>query len=434
MTPRAARDGLLVVVGRIGFVALWFGAVLLVYRGLGEDEAGLAEAGVFAVAMAIIRVASGCIVDSGDVALMRRAPLLLRDDPPAAFRLLWAAFALRLGAVGLAGGGLVVFAAVAAAGSVPTHSIVPLIGWIVAAILADAIFRSVMVVLQAQERFPTLVLLEGCLQVARLSAILLLWSTDAITVWRVLAAYVGVAFLVGLGGAALLLPRGMPGAFTLKRDDIAEMLNALKWLVPGMLVGVLSDRLDVMLVFAFGETEDAGRYGAMATLALMPDIVAGSLAALLQPRIAQMRIEGTYTANLRLFLRVSLAGALVAYLVALAIAGPVIGLVLGAAYLPGVPAFLVLLGGTLFWLAVTPLPLAMVGVHAPKRIAMVALGQSALIVAVGLPLFWLFGKVGMAIGVCATRVAVALALVAMARSLAIPAHEAEEAECASPSR
>ncbi len=430
MTLRAARDGLLVVVGRIGFVALWFGAVLLVYRGLGEDEAGLAEAGVFAVAMAIIRVASGCIVDSGDVALMRRAPLLLRDDPPAAFRLLWAAFALRLGAVGLAGGGLVVFAAVAAAGSVPTHSILPLMGWIAAAILADAIFRSVMVVLQAQERFPTLVLLEGCLQMARLAAILVLWSTDAITVPRVLAAYVGVAFLVGLGGAALLLPRGMTGAFALKRDDIAEMLNALKWLVPGMLVGVLSDRLDVMLVFAFGETEDAGRYGAMATLALMPDIVAGSLAALLQPRIAQMRIEGSYGAKLRLFLRYSLAGAALAYLAALVVAGPVIAMLLGSAYLPGAPTFLVLLAGTLFWLAVTPLPLAMVGVHAPRLIAMTALGQIGLIVVLGLPLFWLLGKLGMSIGVCTMRVAVAVSLFWMAQRLAQAANGGTEASCA----
>lgn len=434
MTLRAARDGLLVVVGRIGFVALWFGAVLLVYRGLGEDEAGLAEAGVFAVAMAIIRVASGCIVDSSDVALMRRAPLMLRDDPPGAFRLLWTAFALRLGAAGIAGAGLLAFAAVAASGGVPAHSILPLMGWVAAAIVADSIFRSVMVVLQAQQRFPTLVLLEGCLQVARLSAILLLWSIDAITVPRVLAAYVGVAFLVGLAGAALLLPRGMAGAFALRRDDALDMLHALKWLVPGMLVGVLSDRLDVMLVFGFGEADDAGRYGAMATLALMPDIVAGSLAALLQPRIARMRLEGTYTANLRLFLRVSLAGVLVAYVAALAIAQPVIGLVLGEAYIPGVPAFLVLLGGTLFWLAVTPLPLAMVGVHAPKWIAMVALGQSALVLAVGLPLFWMFGKVGMAVGVCATRVAVAVALVAMARSLALQAVEAEEVECASLSR
>jgi O-antigen/teichoic acid export membrane protein len=113
------------------------------------------------------------------------------------------------------------------------------------------------------------------------------------------------------------------------------------------------------------------------------------------------------------------------------IAEPVIGLMLGDGYLPGVPAFLVLLAGTLFWLAVTPLPLAMVGVHAPKRIAMVALGQSALIVAIGLPLFWLYGKVGMAIGVCATRVAVALALVAMARRLILPPDRAGEAQCAS---
>lgn len=418
MTLRAARDGLLVVGGRIGFVALWFGAVVLVYRGLGEDEAGLVQAGIFAVAMAIIRIASGCIVDSGDVALMRRAPLLLRADPVAAFRLFWAAFALRLAAALAAGTGLLVFAALAMPGATAGASITPLMGWVVAAIVADALFRSVMVVLQAQERFPALVLLEGSLQLARVVAILVLWAGGWITVGHVLVAYVGVAFAAGFVGAAVLMPRGMATAFALRRPDLAEMFHALKWLLPGMLIGVLSDRLDVLLVFGFGEPEDGGRYGAMVTLALVPDLVAGSLAAIVQPRISRMREEGTYAENLRVFLRFSVAGVVLAYLVALPLAEPVIGLVLGPAYLPGVPAFLVLLAGTLVWLALTPLPLAMVGVHAPKRLALIAVGQTGLILAVGLPLFWLFGKVGMAAGVFTMRVGVAVALLAMARRLA----------------
>ncbi len=102
MDRAAARDAALVVGGRIGFVALWFLAVLLVYRGLGSDAAGLSQAGLFAVAIATVKIASGCIVDPGDVALMRRAPELLRRDPEAAYSLFRAAFLLRGG--GYAGG------------------------------------------------------------------------------------------------------------------------------------------------------------------------------------------------------------------------------------------------------------------------------------------------------------------------------------------
>ena len=412
-----AHDGLLVVCGRIGFVALWFGAVLLVYRGLGEEESGLAQAGLFTVAIAIVKIASGCIVDSSDVALMRRAPGLLGSDAVAAYRLFWAAFALRLGATLLAGAGLLAFAPLLEPGSSAEHSIAPLMGWVVAAIFADMLFRSVMVVLQAQERFTALVLLEGALQVARLAAILVLWAGDWITVDRVLALYVGAAFLVAIVGLAALMPHGLLGACAVRREDVAGLLGALKWLVPGMLVGVLNDRLDVLLVYTFGGADHAGRYGAMVTLALIPDLIAGSLAAVVQPRIARMRQDGTYDASLRLFLCFSLPGVLLLYLVALALAGPVIGVVLGVGYAPGVPAFHWLLAGTLFWLAVTPLPLAMVAVHAPKGIALVAVGQSGIILATGLPLLWFAGEVGLAQGVCIMRVSVALALFAMARRL-----------------
>lgn len=418
MTSSTTRNGLLVVVGRIGFVALWFGAVLLVYRGLGQHEAGLAQAGLFAVAIAIIKIVSGCIVDSSDVALMQKAPGLLQSDPRAAYRLLWAAFALRLSATLVAVALLLIGAGVIDRIAAPRLSIAPLMIWVVAAILSDMLFRSVMVVLQAQERFPALVLLEGTLQMTRLVAILMLWAGDWITVETVLEAYAGVAFLAAAAGAATLLPRALFASLAISRTDLAELLGALKWLVPGMLLGVLNDRLDVLLVYYFGGAANAGRYGAMVTLALIPDLVAGSLAAIVQPRISRMRLEGSYAGNLRLFLRVSLPGALVAYLAALVLSQPVIGLVLGPGYTPGVPIMLWLLAGTLFWLAVTPLPLAMVAVHAPRRIALVALVQSALIVGTGLPLFWLAGDVGMAQGMCIMRVGVALALFAMARRLA----------------
>jgi len=434
MTGRMARHGLLVVVGRIGFVGLWFGALMLVYRGLGQDEAGLAQAGLFAVAIAIVKLASGCIVDPGDVALMRRAPGLLLSDRLAAYRLLWAAFALRLGASAIAGVALGMLAAVLSQIEVPGPSIAPLMGWVVAAILTDMLFRSVMVVLQVQERFPALVLLEGALQVARLVAILVLWAGDLITVERVLAAYTGVALLAALAGGAALLPRGLVGAFAIRRVDVVDLAGALKWLVPGMLLGVLSDRLDVLLVYGFGDGADAGRYGAMVTLALIPDLVAGSLAAILQPRIARMREQGGYGAGLRLFLRISVPGVVLVYGAALLLAAPVIGLLLGPSYVPGVPVLLWLLAGTLFWLAVTPLPLAMVAVHAPKRIAIVALSQSALILLTGLPLFWLWGEVGMAQGVCIMRVGVAMLLFVMARRLAPGPQPDAEGGCASPAR
>lgn len=417
MKERATRHGLMVVVGRIGFVGLWFGAVLLVYRGLGQDEAGLVQAGLFAITIAIVKLASGCIVDPGDVALMSRAPGLLRAEPEAAYRLFRSAFLLRLGATVFVSCMLLCLAGVVDQIASRGQSIAPLMGWVVAAIMADMLFRSVMVVLQTQERFRALVLLEGALQIARLAAILILWGNGWITVKAVLAVYIGAALLMAAVGAARLMPRGLFTDFGIRRADLIELLGALKWLVPGMLLGVISDRLDLFLVYTFGGADDAGRYGAMVTLALVPDLIAGSLAAILQPRITRMRNDGSYHTNQRNFLRISIPGVVLSYAMAVAVASPAIGIVLGTSYTAGVPILLWLLAGTLCWLAVTPLPLAMVAVHAPQRLALVALLQSGLIVFAGLPLFWLFGEVGMAQGVCIMRTGVAFTLVAMARRL-----------------
>ncbi|MBR0670936.1 lipopolysaccharide biosynthesis protein [Neoroseomonas soli] len=421
MPRRVARDALLVIGGRIGFVGLWFVAVLLVYRGLGADEAGLAEAGRFAVAIACVKIASGCIVDPGDVALMRRAPTLLRSDAEAAHRLLRAAFLLRLVATLVVAAALLAFAAgfgrrlVGGGGAVA-----PLMGLIVAAILADMLFRSVLVVLQAAERFPALVLLEGALQVSRLLAILLLLAAGAMTVERVLVAYAGAGFLAGLAGAALLLPRALFASAGIDRADVRDLVGFLKWMVPAMVLAAFNERLDILLVYAFKGADAAGRYGAMLTLAVVPDLVAGCLAAIVQPRIARMLAEGSYGETLRRFLTVALPGAVLCFLVAL-LAGPtVIPLVLGAGYAPGVPAFLWLLAGTLFWLAVTPLPMSLVAVHAPARIALVTIGQTAIIVTGAVALLPPFGPVGMAQAVCAMRVGVALALLVMAHRMARP--------------
>lgn len=424
MNGRTARDAIVVIGGRIGFVALWFVAVLLVYRGLGADAAGLAQAGLFAVAIACVKIASGCIVDPGDVALMRRAPTLLRQDPEAAFRLLRAAFALRLAATAPVALALLAFAAGVGQQMIGGASVAPLMVFVVAAILADMLFRSVIVVLQAQERFLQLVLLEGLLQASRFIAILALWLAGGMTVERVLMSYAGVAFVAGLAGAAVLLPRALFASIAIDRADLRDLLAFLKWMVPAMVLAAVNERLDILLVYTFNGADAAGRYGAMLTLALVPDLVAGSLASVVQPRIARMRSEGTYAAGLRMFLRVSLPGASFCYLVALLLAAPVIPWVLGAGYAPGIPIFLWLLAGTLFWLAVTPLPMTMVAVHAPARIAMVTTGQSVVLVLGSVTLLPLFGPLGMAQAVCVMRICVALALLVLAHRMAGPSRDA----------
>ncbi|MDP3415506.1 MAG: oligosaccharide flippase family protein [Falsiroseomonas sp.] len=419
--PRVmARNAALVISGRIGFVALWFLAVLLVYRGLGSDTAGLSEAGLFAIAIACVKIASGCIVDPSDVALMRRAPSLLRDDPEAAYRLFRAAFVLRGGLTAAVVLTLLLFAEIFSRDILGHPEATPLVRFVAAAIVGDMLFRSVMVVLQAAERFKALVLLEGFMQVLRFGSILLLWAFGAIQVELVLASYAAASFLALLVGAAGLLPRRLFASPRFEAKDLRHLLHFLKWMMPAMVLAAFNERLDILLVFGFAGSDVAGLYGAMLTLALVPDLVAGSLSSLLQPRIARMREEGSYASMLRLFLRISLPLLGVAFLLALLFARPVITLVLGPTYAAETGSFLWLLAGTLIWLAVTPLPMTMVAVHAPAQIALVTAGQLAIVASLGLILLPMHGPVGMAIAVFTTRISVALALFLMARRLAMP--------------
>lgn len=420
MTGRAMRDALLVFAGRVIFVGLWYAALVLVYKGLGQDAAGLAQAGLFAVSIACIKIVTGCIVEPVDVALMRRGPALLRSDAGAAFRLFRAAFWMRLAAVAAAAG--IMLGAVAVFGSrFPGQpGLMPLVPYLAAAVAGDMLFRSVLVVLQAAERFVAFVLIEGALQVTRFGAILLLWAGGEMRLDHIIASYAAAPYVAALCGA-LLLPRALFASAGTDRDAVLDLFHFLKWMVPAMVLATFNERLDVLLVYSFSGADAAGLYGAMLTLALAPDLLAGSLGSILQPRIVEMRDRGTYAAKLRRYLQFSLPGCALAFACALPLAEPVVRALLGASYAAGVPAFLWLLAGTLFWLAVTPLPLSLVAILAPKRIAAVTVTQSVIVTCGGLLLLPAFGAIGMAQTIFGMRVAIALLLMVLAQRLLRPA-------------
>jgi len=414
---RIALDALLMTGGRIGFVALWFVGVALVYRGLGADSGGVAQAGLFAMCIAVIKVVSGCITDPVDLALMRRAPGLLHTDKTAAYRLLHTAFGLRVGCAALIAGALYGFAPEIAVKLLHHAEAAGLLGVVAVAIMGDTVFRATLIVLQASERFVAFVALEGALQVMRFGSVLVLWASGTMSVELAIGCYAAAAVAASLGGL-LLLPRGLLASFRTGWPELRELLHYLKWMMPGMVLAALNERVDVFLVNGFTGAEAAGIYGAMLTLALVPDLIAGCLSAVLQPRIVRLHQGGHYAAAMRMFLMVAVPVCGLGMLAAIPLAGPVIGLMLGPAYLPGVPAFLWILGGTLFWLVVTPVPMTLLAVMVPSRIVLVTIFQSALLAVVGLLLVPRFGVIGMAQTVFAMRVTVALVVLVAGHRLA----------------
>ncbi|UFN49759.1 oligosaccharide flippase family protein [Roseomonas sp. OT10] len=415
----AALEALLVTGGRIAFVGFWFVAVMLVYRGLGQGPEGLAQAGQFAVAIAAVKIASGVVSDPLDLAVMRRVPPLLREAPERAWEVLRAAFGLRFAAVAVMAATGAALAPWLAELVLHDPAAAPVLRLAALAALGDAVFRAVLVVLQAQERFRRFVMVEALLQLGRFVSILLLWAAGGMDVARVLAFYAAIPWLAAAAGM-LALPRPLLRGWRVRRDDLLDLVHYLKWVVPAMVLAALNERLDIFLVTLFRGPDEAGLYGAMITLALVPDIIAGCLSTLLQPRIVAMQSGGRFPVQLRRFLMASLPVCALGFVVALAVSGPVIGWVLGPRYLPALPAFHWLLAGTLFWLAVTPLPLTLVAVQAPRRLALLTVVQSGIVLAGGLLLLPRLGLVGMAQAVFVMRASVALLVLLLARRMVAP--------------
>lgn len=425
MTRAAALQALLVTAGRIAFVGFSFVGILVVYRGLGTTEDGLAQAGLFAISLACIKVVSGCVSDPIDLAVMRRTPSLLSSDPARAFEILGAAFALRMAGAATIAALLLLLAPLISVHLLGRPEAATLVRCLALAGLADVFFRAVLVVLQASERFGAFVFMEAMLHVGRFTGILAIWLGGAMRVEAVVGIYAAVALGAALVGVSLL-PSGVVPGLRARWGDLVELCGYLKWMVPAMVLAALTERLDVFLVYSKAGSEAAGLYGAAVTLALIPDILAGCLSTFLQPRVARMHATGRLPDAIRRFLRISLPVCSLAFVASLALSVWLIPLLLGGKYALALPAFHWLLAGTLFWLAVTPVPMTAVAVVAPQRIVLVTVMQATLVLVGGLALLPSFGWVGMAQAVCAMRIAVALALVLAACTLS-PSPVSDEA-------
>jgi O-antigen/teichoic acid export membrane protein len=416
MNRTTALDALLLTLGRVAFVGFWFIAVLLVYRGLGKSPQGLAEAGAFAFSIALAKMVGGIVSDPLDLAVMRNAPQLLLTAPERAFDILRASFALRLPTALVIAGLLLALSPLAGLVMAEDGVAAPYLRLAAMAVVGDALVRALMSIMQVQARFRVFLLLEGMTSVLRFLAVVALWASGAIRVDLVLACYAAASFAAAAVGS-FLLPAGFLRCRGIRRRDLVEILNYLKWIMPAMLLAAVNERLDVLFVYTFAGAAAAGLYGAALALALIPDILAGCLSTLIQPRIASLYASGDYDVWLRRFLGVSFAVCGLGYGLSLIVAEPFFALALGPKYVEAAPAFHWLLAGTLFWLAVTPLPMTLVAVLAPQRVVLVTLAQSAFVLIGGLLLVPRYGWIGMAQTIFAMRVAVALLLVVAARRI-----------------
>src|SRR5207237_6311628 len=88
---RIASQLVLVTAARVGMLALWFIATMIVARSLGPSSYG-----VYALCLTGIKIFTGIFGDALDLAILREVPLYLRDDRPRATHVMHVSLWLRV--------------------------------------------------------------------------------------------------------------------------------------------------------------------------------------------------------------------------------------------------------------------------------------------------------------------------------------------------
>jgi O-antigen/teichoic acid export membrane protein len=400
----------LVVGGRVALLGLAFAANVLLIRAL--DPAGY---GVYALALASVRAASTLLGDAVDLAVLRRVPIYLKEDCARAMGLVRASFLLRM----IAGGAMCALAFAfgpLAADVLRWPAPVSLIFLAGVGIVGDQCIRAVMGFLQASGTFGRFMILEAVLQSGRFALIAALVAMDRARPDLALCAYVVMPF-VAFGVGLLLIPRELLAPRVPVKREVAEVYHYARLMIVVLAVAAVYDRVDMFLLGALRHPDEVGVYAAALALVTMAEFAEGCLATVLHPRLVEQHREGRFPDLYRSYLKWMIPGLGIVTAAAMLGGGWLISVVFGENYVDAIPVFRIQIVGASIWLAIAPLPSALVAMAAPR--SMLTVNAVALVVRVvaGLTAISAFGAVGAAGVFAVMRVAVALWLVHLARVL-----------------
>jgi O-antigen/teichoic acid export membrane protein len=396
---------LLVTGGRAVLLVAWFLATRLLAITLGPGGFGL-----YFLCQSAIRVLTGCIGDPLDMAVMREAPLLLRSDRTGALELIRSAFWLRV---------LIALALLLVATTVPSLAsraifaspeLRALAVLTIAGVLGDFLLRSALGYFQVSQQFNRFLAVDAVWQLGRVAVVVILAMLHRLTAPTGIALYViapYVSFLV----AFPLLPRDVRQLAPPHNRHITGILKYSGWIVIGLAMAALSERLDVFILERYRGKLEVGIYGGAVFLASIPDFLDGILQTVLAPKVAPAYADGTFNKLQFRYLRYAIPLGLAAGVIAIALSNWGIHRFFNAAYAGSVPAFRILILSTLFNLVFTPMPAALVNFIAPKRMVIFTAIGLASVAAGSLLSISLYGAVGAASTMLAARVLVGVLII-----------------------
>ncbi len=403
---------LLVSGGRIVLLGAWFYATRLLANTIGP-----ASFGVYMLSQNAIKILTGCVGDPLDMAVMREAPVLLRDDRPRALQLIRSAFWLRVVIAGLM---------LLSACAIPSLTSNVIFGspelrglavLTVAGVLGDFLLRSGLGYFQVAESFGRFMAVDAVWQLGRVITAVALYMTHNLTAPTGIAMYVAAPY-VCFAVAWFLLPRDVARPAPPHPGYVVEILQYTKWIVAGMAMAAAYERLDLIFLARFRGKYDVGIYGGAVLLASVPDFLNGILQTSLAPRVAPAFADGSFNKLQGWYLRYAVPFGVVAAAGAVLLGGWGIRTFFSAQYVESIPAFRILILSTLFNLVFTPLPAALVNFVAPRRVTVYTSVGLVWVAVGGLLIIPKYGATGAASVMLSARVAVGLLIIVQAQQLA----------------
>jgi O-antigen/teichoic acid export membrane protein len=386
-----------VTTARAIMLAAWFFATRLLAVTLGPAGFGL-----YFLCQSAIRVLTGCIGDPLDMAVMREAPLLLRGDRTGALELIRSAFWLRV-VIALA---LLLLAilipsfasrAIFASGDLRALAVLTIAG-----VLGDFLLRSALGYFQVSQQFNRFLAVDAVWQLGRVAVVVILVLLHRLTAPAGIALYV-IAPYATFMVAFPLLPRDVRQVARPHNRHVTGILKYSSWIVIGLAMAALGERLDVFILERYRGKLEVGVYGGAVFLASIPDFLDGMLQTVLAPKVAPAYADGTFNQLQFRYMKYAIPGGILAGTIAIALSSWGIHHFFNASYAGAIPAFRILILGTLFNLVFTSMPAALVNFIAPKRMVIfTAIGLAT--VAIGSLLsIPRYGAIGAAVTMLAAR-------------------------------
>ena len=403
---------MLVTATRISLWGLWFLALILIYRNLDKNDVGL-----YTICWAIIKVMWSCLGDPLDLAVLRRVPIYLRSDRPRALSIIRSAFLTRIAFGAAAFAGIMLLSdnlSIWFMDGTDPGILFILTGF---GVIGDLLGRSVLNYFQANEFFGRYVIIEAVVQIGRFLLIVVLASTGTLTVQTAVGSYVVMGYVGFLVGAAML-PRDVFGKSLAHRADMQEIFHYSKWMITGMLIAALYERMDVLMIGFFYSNAEVGIYQAAFQLAMLPELLVWCLATIFYPRVVDLYRTGKFLHWVKNYLIFAIPLATITVIAAFLLGNIVLTLIYKGQFPEAVQPFFLLVTGMFVWLILAPLPMALLALVAPKKIVAITSFQLILMFGGGLLLIDRFSFMGAAVLVMSVRILIGFVIFILAWKVA----------------